>query len=175
MKFKFKEKRASRNEHLSTFINNNTIPGSSVLDVGCGPKAYSTPLLNQGCRVLTIDAWDWVEPDIVANVETTPITDVTLERWDYILMIDFIEHLDKDAGVRLLEDCKKIVNKKIFLLTPLPEIWTDNVHNVENERIWSHGNQFDIHKSSWTHNDFVSWTEVKLPSLEKYYVGYYAA
>jgi hypothetical protein len=90
-------------------------------------------------------------------------------------MIDFIEHLDKDAGVRLLEDCKKIVNKKIFLLTPLPEIWTDNIHNIENERIWSHGNQFDIHKSSWTHSDFEGWTEVKLPSLEKYYVGYYEA
>lgn len=175
MKFKFKEKRASRNEHLSTFINNNISHGSSVLDVGCGPKAYSSPLLGQGCRVLTIDAWNWVEPDIVANVETTPIAEITTERWDYILMIDFIEHLDKDAGVRLLNDCKKIVDKKIFLLTPLPEIWTTNVHNIENERIWSHGNQFDIHKSSWTHDDFVGWTEVKLPSLEKYYVGYYEA
>jgi hypothetical protein len=175
MKFKIKGKRASRNDFLSQFINENVDTGSTVLDIGCGPKAYSSPLLEQQCRVLTIDAWDWVEPDIVANVETTPISEITNERWDYILMIDFIEHLDKDAGVRLLEDCKKIVNKKIFLLTPLPEIWTDNIHNIENERIWSHGNQFDIHKSSWTHSDFEGWTEVKLPSLEKYYVGYYEA
>jgi hypothetical protein len=175
MKFKIKGKRASRNDLLSQFINESVVPGSTVLDVGCGPKAYSSPLLEQQCRVLTIDAWDWVEPDIVANVETTPIVEITNERWDYILMIDFIEHLDKDAGVRLLEDCKKIVNKKIFLLTPLPEIWTDNTHNIENERIWSYGNQFDIHKSSWTHNDFANWVEVKIPSLEKYYVGYYEA
>jgi cyclopropane fatty-acyl-phospholipid synthase-like methyltransferase len=175
MKFKIKGKRASRNDFLSQFINENVATGSTVLDIGCGPKAYSSPLLEQQCCVLTIDAWDWVEPDIVANVETTPIAEITNERWDYILMIDFIEHLDKDAGVRLLEDCKKIVNKKIFLLTPLPEIWTDNTHNIENKRIWSHGNQFDIHKSSWTHSDFEGWTEVKLPSLEKYYVGYYEA
>ena len=112
MKFKIKGKRASRNDLLSQFINKNVAAGSTVLDIGCGPKAYSSPLLEQQCRVLTIDAWDWVEPDIVANVETTPIVEVTSERWDYILMIDFIEHLDKDAGVQLLEDCKKIVNKK---------------------------------------------------------------
>jgi hypothetical protein len=173
MKFKIKGKRASRNDYLVDYLLQDVQPNSTVLDVGCGPKAYSTPLLELGHSVLTIDAWDWVEPDIVANVETTPISDITAERWDYILMIDFIEHLDKTAGLRLLEDCKKITNKKIYLLTPLPEIWTDNVHNTENERIWSHGNQFDIHKSSWNLLDFAGWTQIHLLSLEKYFVGYY--
>lgn len=175
MKFKIKGKRASRNDHLSTFINNTVGHDSTVLDIGCGPKAYSTPLLAQNCTVLTIDAWDWVEPDIVANVETTPIQQVTPDRWDYILMIDFIEHLDKDAGIRLLNDCKQIVNKKIIILTPLPEIWTDNTENVARKDLWCHGNDFDVHKSSWTAEDFDGWQQVQLPSLEKYYVGYYEA
>jgi len=175
MKFKIKGKRASRNDHLSDWINHNIHDGATVLDIGCGPKAYSTPLLEKNCRVLTIDAWDWVEPDIVANLETTAIADITQDRWDYILMIDFIEHLDKDAGSRLIQDCQRIVNHKIFLLTPLPEIWTDNTHNVENEGLWCHGNQFDVHKSSWTQQDFPGWIPVSLPTLEKYFVGYYAA
>lgn len=175
MKFKIKGKRASRNDHLSAFINNIVGHHSTVLDVGCGPKAYSTPLLAQQCKVLTIDAWAWVEPDIVANLETVPIQDVTADRWDYILMIDFIEHLDKAAGVRLLEDCKKIVNKKIIILTPLPVIWTDNTENVSREDLWCHGNEFDVHKSSWTADDFQGWRQVQLPTLENYYVGYYEA
>lgn len=175
MKFKIKGKHASRNDILSQYIASNVIPGSTVLDIGCGPKTYSTPLLPIASRILTIDAWDWVEPDIVANVETTPITEITSERWDYILMIDFIEHLEKSAGLKLLEDCKKIVNKKIFLLTPLPEIWTDNSHHIENQNLWCYGNKFDVHKSSWTLDDFTDWKQLELPTLEKYFIGYYEA
>lgn len=175
MKFKIKGKRASRNQVLSDWINTTVGTGVRVLDVGCGPKAYSTPLLAQGCEVLTIDAWDWVEPDIVANLETTPITTVTAERWDFVLMIDFIEHLDKTAGLRLLEECKRIVNKKIILMTPLPAIWTDNAENVARSDLWCYGNQFDVHKSSWDLADFAGWTQVSLPGLHNYYVGYHEA
>lgn len=173
MKFKIKGRRASRNDQLMDWIYAVVKPGASVLDIGCGPKAYSTPLLSRASRVLTIDAWSWVEPDIVADLETTAIHAITQDRWDYVLMIDFIEHLDKTAGIRLLEDCKTITNKRIILLTPLPEIWTDNHEHVDDPRLWCHGNTYDLHKSSWSLTDFESWTRVELPSLKNYFFGYY--
>lgn len=174
MKFKIKGRRASRNDHLAQYLLAHIEPDASVIDIGCGPKAYSGPLKQRGNQVLTIDAWSWVEPDIVADLEHADISTLVDHDWDYALMIDFIEHLDRAAGLRLLDNCKKIIRKKIFVLTPLPIIWTDNTKNVEDNNLWSFGNQFDIHKSSWDEQDFAGWNRIHLASLENYYVGYYA-
>jgi hypothetical protein len=173
MKHKIKGKRASSNDALVAYLKENVESSSSLLDIGCGPKLYSTPLLDQCSRVLTVDAWDWVEPDIVADLEQFVVSEIIEERFDYILMLDFIEHLDKAAGLRLIEDCKKIVDKKIFLLTPMEEIWTENHKHVEDPSLWCHGNEYDLHKSLWTREDFAGWTPITLPKFENYYVGCY--
>jgi hypothetical protein len=175
MKKKIKGKKAYSNDLLTAYLLENVESNSSLLDVGCGPKLYSTPFIGICKSILTIDAWDWVEPDIVANLETDNIQDVVNnEKFDYVLMLDFIEHLDKAAGLKLIEDCKKICNKKIFLLTPLEEIWTDNHENVEDESLWCYGNKFDIHKSLWYKTDFDGWTEITVPGFENYYIGSYS-
>jgi hypothetical protein len=148
---------------------------STVLDLGCGPKMYSDPLRSQCSRVLTVDGWAWVEPDIVANLETTLLTDIVKDQFDYILMLDFIEHIDKQQGLRLIEECKKQVIKKVFLLTPLEAIWTENQENVDNPALWCHGNELDLHKSLWEPRDFAGFTRVYLRGFENYYVGFYEA
>jgi hypothetical protein len=173
MKHTIKGKRASSNDALVAYLKEQVETGSSLLDVGCGPKLYSTPLLNQCLRVLTIDAWAWVEPDIVADLEQTLVSELTTEKFDYIIMLDFIEHLDKAAGIRLIEDCKKIVNKRIFLLTPMEEIWTENHEHVDDPRLWCYGNEYDLHKSLWTREDFAEWTTITLPKFDNYFLGYF--
>jgi len=175
MKHKVKGKRAFSNDQLVAYLQAQVDPGSSLLDLGCGPKMYSNPLLAQCSRVLTVDAWDWVEPDIVANLETTPVKDITADRWDYVLMLDFIEHLDKQAGLSLIEQVKQITHKRIFLLTPMAAIWTENHENVDNPELWCHGNTYDIHKSLWTPEDFTGFTRVFITGFDDYYVGYYEA
>lgn len=174
MKYRFKGKKVAVNDEMLNYLKQNIEVGASILDVGCGPKAYSNMFKETGSSILAIDAWDHVEPDILADLEKVEITDIVKEKFDYIFMLDFIEHLDKEKGLALLESCKKIVNKKIFLLTPLEEIWTDNTENVENERFWCFGNEYDIHKSLWYKDDFKSWNEVPLASLSQYYFGYYS-
>ena len=175
MKHKVKGKRAFSNDELVAYLQAEVAPGSSLLDLGCGPKMYSNPLLDQCSRVLTVDAWDWVEPDVVANLETTPVKDITTDRWDYVLMLDFIEHLDKAAGLSLIEQVKQITNKRIFLLTPMEAIWTENHENVDNPELWCHGNEYDLHKSLWTPEDFVGFTRVYIRGFDDYYVGYYGS
>ncbi len=169
-----KGKKAFVNRNLRNYLLNNIVVNTSLLDLGCGPKLYSSPFKDRCNKILTVDAWDWVEPDVVADLEKSNIEEVVNgEKFDYILMLDFIEHLSKEAGQKLIEDCKKICNKKIFLLTPLEEIWTDNHENVENENYWCFGNQYDLHKSIWYPEDFKEWERVPLPGFENYYVGYY--
>jgi len=175
MKHKVKGKRAFSNDNLVAYLQSQIAAGSSLLDLGCGPKMYSDPLRDQCNRILTVDAWDWVEPDVVANLETTALKDITQDRWDYVLMLDFIEHLDKFAGLDLIEQVKQIVNQRIFLLTPLESIWTENHENVDNPNLWCHGNEYDLHKSLWTPEDFSGFTRVNIIGFDDYFVGYYAA
>lgn len=175
MKHVIKGKRAFSNDSLVGYLMGAIQHGSTVLDLGCGPKMYSDPIKPQCSRVVTVDGWAWVEPDIVANLESTPLSDVIADKFDYILMLDFIEHIDKPAGLRLIEDCKQQVNRKIFLLTPLESIWTDNHENVNNAELWCHGNELDVHKSLWSPEDFAGWTRIYLRGFDHYYVGFYEA
>jgi glycosyltransferase involved in cell wall biosynthesis len=84
-------------------------------------------------------------------------------------MIDFIEHLGKEAGERLLEVCKKIARKKIFVFTPL--VFSNNGANVNNPKCWAYGNKFDYHKSFWSMDDFAGWETIQL--TPKDFFGYW--
>jgi hypothetical protein len=111
----------------------------------------------------------------VANLETTPLRDITPDRWDYVLMLDFIEHLDKPAGLSLIEQVKQITNRRVFLLTPMEKIWTENHENVNNPELWCHGNEYDLHKSLWIPEDFAEFNRVTIQGFDNYYIGYYEA
>lgn len=173
MKHTIKGRRASSNDTLIAHLRNNITPGSSLLDLGCGPKLYSNALRDLCDPILTVDAWSWVEPDVVADLETTRLREITDQSWDYVLMLDFIEHLDKQAGLDLIEQVKAQTHCGIFLLTPMESIWTDNHEHVDDPRLWSHGNSYDLHKSLWHPEDFEGWQRISLSKLDNYFVGFY--
>lgn len=172
MKHLINGKKASSNDQLMKYLYSLLKKGDSLLDLGCGPKLYSDPFKNICKKVLTIDAWESVNPDIVADLETIDLVSLLgNEKYDYVLMIDFIEHLDKVAGLKLIESVKSITNKKIILLTPLEEIWDDNHKNVNDPALWCYGNTFNMHKSKWDRNDFKDWEDLSLSGLHNYFVG----
>jgi len=39
--------------------------------------------------------------------------------------------------------------------------------------LWCYGNEYDLHKSLWTREDFAEWTAITLPKFDNYYLGYY--
>jgi hypothetical protein len=175
MKVKVKDgRRASRNDQLLSWIQQQIEPDSTLLDLGCGPKLYSTPLKPLCRSVVTVDAWNWVDPDIVADLELVSVNSIT-GPVDYVLMIDFVEHLERAAGQRLLAECQQLVRKKIFLLTPLEAIWTENHENVDNPELWCHGNDLDRHKSMWAPEDFAEFVRIRPRYFDDYFVGFYAA
>jgi len=144
---------------LSNFIGEH----NTVLDVGCGDKSYT-----KFGKVTTVDAWEKLRPDYLLNLENERLS-FEENSFDFILMLDFIEHLDRDKGEITLADCKKIVKDKIFLLTPL--IFNDNSVNVNDANCWAYGNDFDYHKSLWTLEDFKDWKS--LVTTDEFFFGYW--
>ena len=63
--------------------------------------------------------------------------------YDIILLIDVLEHLDYEAGIKLLKDCQKI-GKNIIVSTP---------HDIGDQKD-SFGNPFEIHKFQWRKKHF---------------------
>lgn len=153
---------------LAEWVVNFTSPGELVLDVGCGDKRYSNYLKNFGRNIITVDAWENVSPDVCLDVTKSELP-FENNSVDHVIMLDFIEHLEKSDGEKLIESCKKICKKSIFIFTP--GWWSDNAENVNNPQLWCYGNNFDYHLSLWSENDLKDFEFYTLNGFDKYVSG----
>ena len=140
---------------LQNWVSKQLNSGQTVLDIGCGTKWYWPTLKGRKhVSILGIDAHPPFDPDIFLDLENESIP-FKPDSFDVVLMLDFIEHLSRKAGERILEEAKEIVRDRIILLTPL--FWDDNSEAVEKNTSAHFGNVFDYHKSLWTLKDFSDW------------------
>jgi glycosyltransferase involved in cell wall biosynthesis len=72
---------------------------SRVLDIGCGPGLFDEQLAMKGCCVTGVDQFPPVRPQAFERFlswdESGPFPDVDLRRYDYVLLLDMIEHLKR--------------------------------------------------------------------------------
>lgn len=124
----------------------------TVLDIGCGDKRNHN--LFRCANITTVDAWEKVKPHYVIDLENEwlPFGE---KSFDVVLMLDFIEHLEKSRGLEIIDQCKSIARKKIILFTPL--WWDKNEKHTNNPDKWCYGNEFNLHKSLWSVEDFKGW------------------
>lgn len=138
-----------------------------VLDIGCGimPQQLIRPLVHICCdpfsqyieylknkvknefdRQYVIINADWKEV-----VEKIP--DKTI---DSVFLIDVVEHLEKEEGLRLLNMTGRIARKQIVIFTPLGFLPQEH---VDGKDAWGlDGGAWQEHKSSWLPEDFdESW------------------
>jgi len=139
--------------------------GGKILDIGCGDKTMIQTLKNQ--NITTVDGWEKFKPDLLWDLNNTPLP-YEDNSFDTVLALDLIEHLNRENGVALLQDLKRIARKNILLLTPL--FWTDNTQNVQNSDSPYYQNLYDLHKSRWTLDDFKDWTRI---TDKLYYKDYF--
>jgi len=144
---------------LDKLVYDLVAPGDSVLDIGCGDKGR-TRCLNRNNKVVSIDAWDKAKPDMIVDLEKEPLPFKEGE-FDIVLMLDFVEHLSKESGKRIMEEAVKVSKKRVVVFTP--NFWTDNKENVNNPDLWCYQNEFDCHKSLWKPEDFTGWETLPYP------------
>lgn len=72
-------------------------PGSRVLDIGCGPGLFAEQLALKGCRVTGVDQFPPLRPEAFERFlpwdESGPFPELDLRDYDYVLLLDIIEHL----------------------------------------------------------------------------------
>jgi SAM-dependent methyltransferase len=89
-------------------------PGSRVLDIGCGPGLFAEQLAAKGCRVTGIDQFPPVKSAAFEAFlpwdETGPFPSVDLQQYDYVLLLDIVEHLKHPEA--LLEGLRSAVRSR---------------------------------------------------------------
>ena len=151
---------------LPAFLNTLIPEGSAVLDLGSGDKKLAGLL---HAKVTTVDAWEPFKPDVVWNMNKTPLP-FKDKSYDTVLLLDTIEHFKKEKGVEVLKEAKRICKKSVIVLTPL--WWTDNLDNMNDENSSYFGNPFEAHQSLWSVEDFQGFkplTELRL--IRNYFFG----
>lgn len=111
--------------------------------------------LDSNCTYLLVHAdWAWI-------LKVVPRKSV-----DSVFLLDVIEHLDKNEGIRLLRETETIARKQIIIFTPLG--FMPQNHSDEKDAWGLEGGRFQDHKSGWTINDFdKSW---EIHACKEYHV-----
>lgn len=126
----------------------------SILDVGCGA---SSPLgkIKKHFYSVGVDVYKpSVETSKAASLhdDYKVVNVLSIDRlfgkkkFDAVIALDIIEHLEKKEGLSLLKKMEALAKKKVIVMTPqgfVPQAATD-------------GNTFQVHKSGWTIEDFRS-------------------
>jgi SAM-dependent methyltransferase len=106
---------------------NDVRAGAHVLDVGSGPGYVGRELEKRGCQVTGVDIATAAGEQLLQKFTQIDLTSEPLpypaDSFDFILLLDVLEHLDRPAQSRLLEEIRAgSKTKKPALLITLPNI-----------------------------------------------------
>ena len=80
----------ARARQAATFI----APGSSVLDLGCGPRMSLRNFLPTGCRYIPADLYPWTDEVVVCDLDRGEWPD---GRFDCVTMLGLLTYLTEPA------------------------------------------------------------------------------
>jgi len=125
---------------------------NSVLDIGCGARS---PLADLKKTFYSVGV-DIFEPSIRQSEKAKLHDEYILgdilklkkilkqRKFDVVVALDIVEHLEKKDGWKLLEEMERVAKKKVIILTPYG--FTQQ-HPYEE-------NPYQIHKSGWYPEEF---------------------
>ncbi|HGJ66028.1 TPA: glycosyltransferase, partial [bacterium] len=127
-----------------------------ILDIGCGIGDYL--IYTNGSQDVTAvephlpyiekakQRADWVK---FVNEDALTFFSKNKEKFDLILMIDIVEHLDETDGLRLIEEAKKHCNGILFAQIPIGD-------HPQDKDVWDlSGDYWQTHRSTWDEKKLV--------------------
>lgn len=148
----FKKIFPSAGEISDNFLINELKDCSSILDLGCGPHSPLGRIkqkLKPNLYSVGVDGFDpYLEGNKKNNIHSTYIKsnifDISFpeKSFDCAILLDVIEHFEKDDFLKFISKLEKIT-KKIIIFTPNGFVKQDKYD----------GNDYQIHKSGWTAED----------------------
>lgn len=141
---------------------------ASVLDIGIGFGKYGL-LLREALDIAhnryTKDSWTAVINGIEAfggyhnpvhdfiynHVDYRPVEEALsdLISYDVILLIDIIEHIDKERGIKMIKELLLHTNKALIISTPVVPAYQQDYN----------GNTYERHISRWAITDFAPFKQ----------------
>ncbi len=153
-------------ETLERIVADRIQKVDTVLDLGCGlrPQTFFRPKLHILCEshagyVQLLQKYLARFSNVVVFQNTALEFAKTMpdKSVDSVFLLDMIEHLEKDYGRRLLQECERIARTQIVLFTPLG-FMQQNYEASDKDGGGLQGGEWQTHRSGWTPDDFdTSW------------------
>lgn len=134
-------------------------PGGSVLDVGAGKGTYHGMLVHRVGHLTLVDAHEPYLRDRRALLPAEKVTAVCgivpqvlgalpqATRYDLVLAIDFVEHLDKPTAVATVQAMQRL-GKTVAIFTPR------GFHPQDHDYEGLGADHWQTHRSSWQPEEF---------------------
>lgn len=133
-----------------------------VLDIGCGiyPIKYFQPKLHimvepysEYVELLQYQSEGDKGVLIIQQNALEAICSLGDNSVDSIFLLDVIEHIKKDVGLKILEQCERVARQQIIVFTPLG-FMPQPVEPDEKDAWGLSGGRYQEHVSGWTPDDF---------------------
>jgi hypothetical protein len=149
-------------EELNEAAREAIFETDAVLDIGCGirPMTFFRPRVHicvephqEYVQILKQIAAH--QPHLVIlHTDANNIVRILADQSvDSIFLIDVIEHLSKDEGLEILNQCCRIARRQIGVFTPLGFV-AQEFEDEEQDAWGLSGTDLQRHRSGWTPDDF---------------------
>ncbi len=171
---------------LTHSVNEQLRTDETVLDLCCGIGDVSDGFLYSqitgvdACEEYLIHYQQKLPNSDTILFDLSKISDSTKEifndnKFDNVLCIDGVEHLEKEAGIKLINKMERMARKKVIIFTPEnvinPELPTLN--HPKNTWGISTGDEWQIHRSAFPRDFFIQrgYTAIQCNVAKNVYDG----
>lgn len=141
---------------LFSRARDSVLHGGRVLDIGAGIRPQTLVRADKHVCVEPFRPYaDWLRERGFAVIEKKASDALKpVRQAEHIVMLDVLEHMERDEGELVLRLAKERARKQIVVFTPLGFMGQEF-------DVWGMGgHEWQRHRSGWTPDDFPGWEHI---------------